>query len=70
MRSLDSGGCLTVYAFPVCLLLPIEDGVFILWQHLLLPRHLAVPPVDGLCAHRPVPLQGGADGVDDLVHEP
>ena len=40
----------------------IEDGVFVLGQHFLLPGHLSVPPLKspgGLS----VPLQSGIKGV-------
>ena len=35
-------------ALSVPLFLPVEYGVFILWQHLLLRRHLGLPPLQGL----------------------
>lgn len=54
-------------ALPVALLLLIEQSVLVLWQHLLLARHLRVPPLHGLGALS-VARECGADGVDDPVH--
>lgn len=53
-------------ALPIRLLLLIKDGVLVLGQHLLLPGHLIVPPVNGPGALS-VPLQGCAEGIDDAV---
>lgn len=36
----------TVNALSVLLLLAIEDGVLVLWNHLLLHRHLALPSLN------------------------
>jgi hypothetical protein len=38
----------TVYPFAVFLLLAVEYGVLVLWQHVLFSRHLLVPSLDGL----------------------
>jgi hypothetical protein len=40
---------LTVYPFPVFLLLAIEKCVFVFRQHLLLNGHLLLPPLHSLC---------------------
>lgn len=56
----------TVKSLPVRLLLLIEDGVLVLRHHLLLPGHLSVPPLNGLRALS-VPLQGGAEGINNAV---
>jgi len=64
----NAGSKRTVDALAVLLLLAVEDGVLVLGQHLLLARHLGVPSLDGLGAHAVV-LQGGAEGVDDLVDQ-
>lgn len=37
---------LTMNPLPIPLLLPIKNGIFILRPHLLLPRHLRLPPLD------------------------
>lgn len=55
-----------MYALAVLLLLLVKDGVLVLGQHLLLARHLRVPPLDGL-GRLAVALQRRADGVDDAV---
>jgi hypothetical protein len=39
-----------VYALPIPLHLAVKDRVFVLWQHLLLSRHLHLPPLDLLHA--------------------
>ena len=39
---------LTVNSLSVLLLLAVEDGVFILWQHLLLSWHLLLPALNWL----------------------
>lgn len=53
-------------ALPVRLLLLIEEGVFVLGQHLLLTRHFGVPSLDSL--HSLVlASKSCADGVNDLV---
>lgn len=54
-------------ALPVALLLLVEDGVLVLGQHLLLTRHLRIPPLYSLCTVS-VACEGGADGIDDSVH--
>lgn len=51
---------------PIPLLLPIKNGIFILRPHLLLPRHLRLPPLD-LFQRAPLFPQGGIDGGDDGV---
>lgn len=38
----------TVNGLPVSLLFPVEYGVFVLGQHLLLRRHLGLPPLQRL----------------------
>lgn len=38
----------TVNSLPVLLLLAVEDGVFVLWQHLLLGWHLVLPALNWL----------------------
>lgn len=57
-----------MYSLPVLLLLAIKDGVFILWQHLLLSWHLGVPSFNRLGAHA-VLLQCGAESVDHFVDQ-
>lgn len=54
-------------ALPVGLLLLVEDGVLVLGEHLLLTRHLGVPPLNGLGA---LSLTGksSTDGINDSVH--
>lgn len=54
-------------ALPVALLLLVEDGVLVLRQHLLLARHLSVPPLHGLCALS-VASKSSAESIDDAVH--
>lgn len=39
---------LTVNSLSVLLLLAVEDGVFVLWQHLLLGWHLVLPALNWL----------------------
>lgn len=41
-------------ALSVLLLLPIKHGIFILWQHLLLRRHLRLPPLNRLQSLSPL----------------
>ena len=62
---------LTVYplAILVLLLLPIEDRIFVLRQHLFFPWHLLVPSFDRFRRHASVTLQSCTDGVDELVDE-
>lgn len=52
---------------PIILLFLIKNSILVLGQHFLLTRHLLVPPIDGLGALS-VPLEGGADGIDDAVN--
>jgi hypothetical protein len=52
---------------PILLLLLIEQCILVLGQHLFLPRHLRIPPIDGFCALA-VSSQGGAEGVDYPVN--
>ncbi len=56
-----------MYPLPVFLFLSVEDGIFVLWQHLLFPWHLAVPSIDSLCIHAPVSLQSGTNSIHDFV---
>ena len=56
----------TVNAFPVFLLLAIEDRIFIFRQHLLFPRHFLVPSLQVLRRH-PFPAEGAIEGRDDVV---
>ena len=53
-------------ALPVLLLLLIEDRVLVLGQHLLLARHLGIPPLNRL-GGLSVALECGADGIDDAI---
>ena len=39
---------LTVYSFPIPLLLSVKHGVLVLGTHLFLPRHVLLPPLDRL----------------------
>lgn len=48
-------------------LFPVVDGVFVSGQHLLLPRHLRVPPLYGLGLWHAIVPEGRAHCVDDLV---
>lgn len=57
----------TVNALPVALLLLVENGVLVLRQHLLLTRHLSIPPFHSLCTLS-VARKGGTEGIDDTVH--
>lgn len=54
-------------SLPILLLLPIKDGVLVLRHHLLLPRHLRLPPLNRLGCDHAVLLEGRVQGVDDLV---
>lgn len=54
-------------ALPVALLLLIEEGVLVLWQHFLLAGHLRKPPAHSL-GGLTIALECGTDGVDDAVH--
>jgi len=56
----------TVNSLSVIFLLLVEDGVLVLGHHLLLTGHFSIPSLNGLCALS-VPLQGGAEGIDDAV---
>lgn len=52
---------------PIPLLLPIKNCIFILRPHLLLPRHLRLPPLDLLQRAPLFPersIEGGDYGVD------
>lgn len=52
---------------PVGLFLLVEDGVLVLGKHLLLTRHLGVPPLNGLGATS-LPSKSSTEGINDLVH--
>ena len=54
-------------ALPVGLLLLVEDGVLVLGQHLLLTRHLGVPPLNSL-GSLALTSKSSTEGIDDLVH--
>lgn len=58
----------TVYSLPVLLLLPVKNGIFILWHHLFFPWHLGVPSLNCLCAHSLV-LQCSTESIDHLVNQ-
>lgn len=47
--------------------LPVVDGVLVSGQHLLLPGHLRVPPLDGLDLWHAIVPEGRAHCVNDLV---
>lgn len=51
---------------PIGPLLLIEDGVFVLGQHFLLPGHLSVPPLNS-SGGLSIPLQSGIEGVYHTV---
>ena len=54
-------------ALAVVLLLLVEESVLVLGQHLLLARHLLVPPLDSLGVLT-IAGECSADGIDDAVH--
>lgn len=54
-------------ALPVGLLLLVEDGVLVLGEHLLLTRHLRIPPLNSLGALS-LPGKSSTEGIDDSVH--
>ena len=56
-----------VYGLPIFPLFPVKNGVFILWQHLLLPRHLLVPTLNCLGRHSTVLLECRIHGIHDFV---
>lgn len=71
LRSIQyGGGRLAMDALSVPALFAVEDGVLVLGQHFLLPRHLVVPALNSFRGHHTITLKCGADGVDDLVNEP
>lgn len=55
-------------ALPVLAFLPIEDGVFILGQHLFLPWHLRIPSFYALSCLSLLG-EGRREGVDHLVDQ-
>jgi hypothetical protein len=57
-----------MYSLPVRLLLPVKDCIFVLWQHLLLSRHLLIPPLHGLVRGPEISLQCSRYGIYDAVN--
>lgn len=47
----DDMGMRTVNSLPVFLFFPVENGVFILGQHLRLRGHFFLPPLNSLCSN-------------------
>lgn len=55
-----------MYPLPIPLLLPIKNRIFILRPHLLLPRHLRLPPLN-LLHGTPLLLQRRVHARNDAV---
>lgn len=54
-------------SLPVLPLLAIKHGIFILWLHLLLARHLRLPALNLVDGRHSVSQQGGLDGINNVI---